>query len=220
MPYYLYMRAAGGTETRLDVNFQEVVHSIRTGNVDVAKPQRFAEDRMDTHKNARLTPKGREEMVRAVVDRGMTKAAAARQFNTTPKTVGKWVDRFLAEGVGGLRDRSSRPLSSPVQIPPATCDAVESLRRERHTQGAHRNRARYLQSQCLAHSRTPRPQPALQPRAAESPPTLRAREARRNHPSRHQKTRPLPQCWPSRHWTPHRLLQQSRRRLGIRPRRH
>ena len=61
---------------------------------------------MDTHKNARLTPKGREEMVRAVVDRGITKAAAARQFNTTPKTVGKWVDRFLAEGVGGLRDRS------------------------------------------------------------------------------------------------------------------
>ncbi len=89
---------------------------------------------MDTHKNARLTPKGREEMVRAVVDRGMTKAAAARQFNTTPKTVGKWVDRFLAEGVGGLRDRSSRPLSSPVQIRPATCDAVESLRRERRTQ--------------------------------------------------------------------------------------
>src|SRR2546428_11410360 len=97
MPYYLYMRAAGGTETRLAVNFQEVVHSIPTGNADVAKPQRFAEDRMDTHKNARLTPKGREEMARAVVDRGMTKAAAARQVNTTPKTVGKWVDRFLAE---------------------------------------------------------------------------------------------------------------------------
>jgi transposase-like protein len=42
---------------------------------------------MDTHKNARLTPKGREEMVRAIVDRGMSNAAAARQFNTTPKTV-------------------------------------------------------------------------------------------------------------------------------------
>ena len=37
---------------------------------------------MDTHKNARLAPKGREEMVRAVVDRGMSNAAAARQFNT------------------------------------------------------------------------------------------------------------------------------------------
>src|SRR5215472_7041479 len=63
---------------RLAVNFREVVHSVRTGDADVGKPQRFAEDRMDTHKNARLTPKGREEMVRAVVDRGMSKAAAAR----------------------------------------------------------------------------------------------------------------------------------------------
>jgi len=49
---------------------------------------------MDTHKNARLTPKGREEMVRAVVDGGRAKAAVARQFNTTSKTVGKWVKRF------------------------------------------------------------------------------------------------------------------------------
>jgi hypothetical protein len=32
---------------------------------------------MDTHKNARLTPKGREEMVRAVVGGGLGKAAAA-----------------------------------------------------------------------------------------------------------------------------------------------
>src|SRR5262249_19220257 len=118
----------------LAVNFREVVHSVRTGNADVAKPQRFAEDRMDTHKNARLTPKGREEMVRAVVDRGMSKAAAARRFNTTPKIVGKWVGRFSADGVDGLRDRSSRPLSSPSQIPLATADAGENLRRERRTQ--------------------------------------------------------------------------------------
>jgi DNA-binding NarL/FixJ family response regulator len=46
---------------------------------------------MDTHGNAPLTPKGREMMVRAVVDCGLSKAAAARQFNTTPKTVGnRW----------------------------------------------------------------------------------------------------------------------------------
>src|SRR5574341_809148 len=88
---------------------------------------------MDTHKNARLTPKGREEMVRAVVDGGLTKAEAARRFNTTPKTVAKWVDRFRTEGVDGLRDRSSRPLSSPSQTPPATCAAVEALRRRRYT---------------------------------------------------------------------------------------
>lgn len=87
---------------------------------------------MDTHKNARLTPKGREEMVRAVVDCGLSPTAAARQFNTTPKTVAKWVDRFRAEGVDGLRDRSSKPLSSPGQTPPTTCGAVEALRRQRY----------------------------------------------------------------------------------------
>src|SRR5262252_4291933 len=88
---------------------------------------------MDTHKNARLTPKGREEMVHAVVDRGLSKAAAARKYNTTPKTVGKWVKRFRSEGVNGLRDRSSRPLSSPGQTPRATYAAVEALRRQRYT---------------------------------------------------------------------------------------
>jgi transposase InsO family protein len=89
---------------------------------------------MNSHNNARLTPKGREDMIRAVVDRGVSRTEAARQFNTTSKTVAKWVARYLAEGVVGLRDRSSRPLSSPSQIPLATADTVESLRRQRHTQ--------------------------------------------------------------------------------------
>ena len=89
---------------------------------------------MNTHNNAHLTPKGREDMVRAVVDQGLSKAAAARRFNTTPKTVAKWVARYHAEGIVGLRDRSSRPLSSPSQIPRATADAVEALRRQRRTQ--------------------------------------------------------------------------------------
>ena len=88
---------------------------------------------MDTHKNAPLTPKGRELMVRAVLDQSLTKAAVARQFRTTAKTVGKWVKRFQQEGFEGLRDRSSRPLSSPDQTPAATCTAIEGLRRQRYT---------------------------------------------------------------------------------------
>lgn len=72
-------------------------------------------------------------MVRAVVDFGLSKSAAARQFNTTPKTVAKWVERFESEGVEGLRDRSSRPHFSPRQATPAVCSAVECLRRQRHT---------------------------------------------------------------------------------------
>jgi len=88
---------------------------------------------MDTHKNAPLTSKGREVMVRSVVERGLSKAAAARQFNITPKTVAKWVNRFRAEGVDGVRDRSSRPHSLPSQTQAAACAAVEALRRQRYT---------------------------------------------------------------------------------------
>jgi transposase InsO family protein len=88
---------------------------------------------MNVHKNAPLTPKGREAMVRSVIEGGLRQVEAADQFNTTPKTVAKWVKRFRAEGVEGLRDRSSRPHSSPSQTPPATCEAVKALRRQRHT---------------------------------------------------------------------------------------
>jgi transposase InsO family protein len=88
---------------------------------------------MNTHKNARLTPKGREAMVRSVVEGGLSKSDAADMFNTTAKTVAKWVKRFREEGVEGLRDRSSRPHSLPSQTTPATCSAVEALRRQRHT---------------------------------------------------------------------------------------
>jgi transposase len=87
---------------------------------------------MNSHKNAPLTPKGREPMVRCV-EAGLSRTAAARQFNTTPKTVAKWVERFRAGGVEGLRYRSSRPLSLPSQTAPATCAAVEALRRQRYT---------------------------------------------------------------------------------------
>jgi transposase len=91
------------------------------------------EDRMDTHKDHRVPPKRREEMVRAVVDEGMTRLAAALRYNTTPNTVAKWVGRFRVSGVDGLCDRSSRAHSSPSQAPVATCVAVEALWRQGHT---------------------------------------------------------------------------------------
>ena len=174
---------------------------------------------MDTHKNARLTPKGREEMVRAVADRGLSKAAAAHQFNTTPKTVGKWVDRFCAEGVDGLRDRSSRPLSSPSQIPLATADAVENLRRERRTQehiAAEIGISKASVSRILKRRGLSR---------------LSSLELQEPHP-RYEREKPgeiihldikkaRPAAWATASpETPHRLLQQSRCRLGIRPRRY
>jgi transposase len=72
-------------------------------------------------------------MVRAVVDDGLSAATVARLYRTTPRTVAKWVARFRAEGIDGLRDRSSRPHSSPSQTPRTTCAAIGASRRQRHT---------------------------------------------------------------------------------------
>ena len=52
---------------------------------------------------------------------------------TDLKTVAKWVDRFRKDGIEGLRDRSSRPHSSPSQTPLAARASVGVLRRQRYT---------------------------------------------------------------------------------------
>jgi hypothetical protein len=62
----------------------------------------------------------------------LSKAAASRRFNTTLKTVAKWVERFRTGGVDGSRDCSFRPLSLPSQTAPSTRAVVEALRRLRH----------------------------------------------------------------------------------------
>src|SRR5204863_3241012 len=63
------------------------------------------ETRMNVHKNARLTPHGRAEVVRRVVELGESARAVARRAHVTEKTVRKWVARVRAgEPVG---DRSS-----------------------------------------------------------------------------------------------------------------
>ena len=64
--------------------------------------------RMNMHKNARLTPLGRERIVRQV-ERGQTLEAVAEGAGVCSRTVGKWVDRYRREGSAGLQDRSSRP---------------------------------------------------------------------------------------------------------------
>ena len=86
---------------------------------------------MDVHKNARLTPKGRGEMVRRVLEAGQPASLVAAGFATTAKTVKKWVSRFLAEGPGGLEDRSSRPRRLRKPTPPQTCEQILALRRQR-----------------------------------------------------------------------------------------
>lgn len=87
---------------------------------------------MNIHKNARLTPRGRERLVRQV-ESGQTPEAAARVAGVCPRTVRKWLARFRAEGLAGLQDRSSRPHRLHRPIPAATVGRIEALRRQRFT---------------------------------------------------------------------------------------
>ena len=87
---------------------------------------------MNIHKNARLTPIGRERLVQAVLS-GQTPQAAARAAGVCPRTAHRWIARFQAEGRAGLMDRSSRPQRFYRATPAAIVAQVEGLRRQRLT---------------------------------------------------------------------------------------
>ena len=86
--------------------------------------------RMDIHKNARLTPLGREHMVGLVLS-GQTPKAVGEAVGVCPRTVGKWVKRYNSEGLAGLQDRSSRPHRVRQPTPQPVIERIESLRRQR-----------------------------------------------------------------------------------------
>jgi transposase InsO family protein len=91
-----------------------------------------SEDRMNIHKNARLTRHGRELIARQI-ESGQTPEAAARAAGVCPRTARKWHARFKAEGVEGLQDRSSRPHRLRQPTPAAIAAKIEVLRRQRFT---------------------------------------------------------------------------------------
>ena len=69
---------------------------------------------MNMHKNARLTPRGRERIVRQF-ESGQTLEAVAEAAGVCPRTVRKWVDRYRREGLAGLQDRSSAMRTGAAQ---------------------------------------------------------------------------------------------------------
>ena len=87
---------------------------------------------MNVHKNARLTPHGRERIVRQV-ESGQTPEAAARAAGVCPRTARKWIERYRRQGLVGLYDRSSRPHRLHRPTPQVTVEEVGRLRRQRFT---------------------------------------------------------------------------------------
>lgn len=87
---------------------------------------------MNVHKNARLTPRGREWVVGQAAG-GQTPQAVAGAVGVCPRTVRKWIGRHRSEGLAGLKDRSSRPHRLYRPTPETVVEQIEALRRQRMT---------------------------------------------------------------------------------------
>ncbi len=77
---------------------------------------------MNVHKNARLTPCGREILI-SRLQRGEPAREVATAMGVSVGTVYKWHRRYRLQGVAGLQDRSSRPnVSASESVSTSECD--------------------------------------------------------------------------------------------------
>ena len=72
----------------------------------------------------------RSQAVLEVLGDGATVVDVARRYGVARQTVHVWLGAYAARGLGGLADRSSRPLSCPHQMPPVVEARVVALRAE------------------------------------------------------------------------------------------
>ena len=88
---------------------------------------------MNVHKNARLTPHGRERIIRQV-ESGQTPKAVGEAAGVCPRTVRKWVSRYRGEGLGGIaRSQLAAPSAASAGRLWLVIAEVERLRRQRYT---------------------------------------------------------------------------------------
>lgn len=89
-------------------------------------------NRMNVHKNARLTAKGREVLVQRL-ERGERACDVACAMGVSVRTVYKWRHRYRQHGLAGLQDRSSRPRRIPALTPTVVQTQVILLRKQKRT---------------------------------------------------------------------------------------
>lgn len=66
-----------------------------------------------SHANAALTPRARMKLARLIVEGGWPVARVAERFQVSWPTAKRWAERYRADGLAGMADRSSRPHHSP-----------------------------------------------------------------------------------------------------------
>ncbi len=82
------------------------------------------------HKNARMTPLGRAEMVRRILGDGRPVAEVAAGFGISERTARKWLSRWRTDGEAGLENRSSRPRAAGSSPGWFWAELTAGLRRE------------------------------------------------------------------------------------------
>jgi transposase InsO family protein len=88
---------------------------------------------MNLHRNARLTPRGRQLLVERVCHQRIPLSAAAQAAGISTRTACKWVARYRREGLAGLEDRSSAAHCVPGRTSEDRVTAIAALRRLRMT---------------------------------------------------------------------------------------
>jgi transposase InsO family protein len=71
----------------------------------------------------------RYQAVLEVLNDGATVTDVARRYGVARQTVHEWLRKYAAWGLGGLADRSSRPLSCPHQMDPVVEARIVEMRR-------------------------------------------------------------------------------------------
>jgi len=81
-----------------------------------------------SHRNARLNVRGRLLLIERVLGDRRPVSHVAAELGISRQCAHRWVNRYLAEGIEGLQDRSSRPHRSPNQTTPEVEAQVLELR--------------------------------------------------------------------------------------------
>jgi transposase InsO family protein len=89
------------------------------------------------HRTAKLTPFGRQLLIRRILVEGWPPATAAEMVGVSRATAYKWLRRYRTEGLAGLDDRSSRPHRRPRALPERDVRRI-LLARRRLRVGPHR----------------------------------------------------------------------------------
>ena len=72
----------------------------------------------------------RYQAVLEVLNDGASVTGVARRYGAARQTVHAWLRAYATSGLGGLADRSSKPLSCPHQMEPVVEARMVEMRRE------------------------------------------------------------------------------------------